>query len=207
MGALSKIFFTGLAALLPVVISLWVVWWLGTSFETFLGGLYKALFGEKLYIPGVGIALGILLTFAVGLATKAWLFQKIFAWWDGLFARIPLVKTVYNAVRDFLGFVSRDPGEQFNRVVMVEFDAPKARLIGFVTRDNFEAFPGLEQGDEVAVYFPFSYQIGGYTLFLPKERLQPLDMKMEEAMRFVITAGLTNPSGNASGSGDNKDKP
>lgn len=193
--ALSKIFITGLAALLPIVISVWVVWWLGTTFETFLGGLYKLVIPERYYFPGLGIALGLVLTFVVGLLTKAWLFRKLFDWWDGLFARIPLVKTVYGAVRDFMKFVSSDTGEQFNRVVLVEFEAPKAKLLGFVTRENFDAFPGLGDNDEVAVYFPMSYQIGGYTLFLPKSRLVPLDMKMEDAMRFVVTAGLSTGNG------------
>lgn len=193
--SLSKIFFTGLAALLPIVITIWVVWWLGATFETILGGLYKMVIPERFYVPGLGIALGLALTFLVGLLTKAWLFRKLFDWWDGVFNRIPLVKTVYGAVRDFMNFVSGDTGEHFNRVVIVEFDAPKAKLMGFVTREDFSAFPKIADDDEVAVYFPMSYQIGGYTLFLPKSRLTPIDMPMEDAMRFVVTAGLSASGG------------
>lgn len=189
--SLSKIFFTGLAALLPIVVTVSIVWWLGATFETFLGGLFKLVIPERFYLPGLGIALGIVLTFGVGLLTKAWLFRKIFEWWDGLFNRIPLVKTVYGAVRDFMSFVSGDASEQFNRVVLVEFDQPAMKLMGFVTREDFSQFNNLGDDDEVAVYFPMSYQIGGYTLFLPKSRLVPVDMPMEDAMRFVVTAGLS----------------
>lgn len=189
--SLSKIFFTGLAALLPVVVTISIVWWLGATFETFLGGLFKLVIPERYYLPGLGIALGIVLTFGVGLLTKAWLFRKIFEWWDGLFHRIPLVKTVYGAVRDFMSFISGDANRQFNRVVLVEFDQPAMKLMGFVTREDFSQFEELGSDDEVAVYFPMSYQIGGYTLFLSKSRLVPVDMPMEDAMRFVVTAGLS----------------
>lgn len=189
--ALSKIFFTGLAALLPIVVTVSIIWWLGATFETFLGGLFKLVIPERYYLPGLGIALGIALTFGVGLLAKAWLFRAIFDWWDGLFNRIPLVKTVYGAVRDFMSFISGDANRQFNRVVLVEFDKPAMKLMGFVTREDFSQFKDLGADDEVAVYFPMSYQIGGYTLFLPKSRLQPVDMPMEDAMRFVVTAGLS----------------
>ncbi|MDX1442154.1 MAG: DUF502 domain-containing protein [Gammaproteobacteria bacterium] len=194
LGALSKIFFTGLAAVLPVLVSVWFVWWLGSTFESVLGGMFKLVLPEKYYLPGLGTALGIVIIFFIGLLTKAWLFRKIFEWWDGLFNRIPLVKTVYGAMRDFMRFFSGNAGGQFNRVVLVEFESPKCKLMGFVTREDFSALPDLDGNDEVAVYFPMSYQIGGYTLFLPKSRLQAIDMPMEDAMRFVVTAGLSGVS-------------
>ncbi len=188
---LRNVFLTGLAIVLPAVVTIWVVWWVGTSFETLLGGLYKAVFAEWLYFPGLGILLGIALTFAVGLLAKAWLFRKFIGAWDGLLNRIPLIKTVYGAVQDFMNFVSGDSGKRFNRVVLVEFEQPAMKLMGFVTREDFSKFPKLAGADEVAVFLPMSYQVGGYTLFLPRARLEPLEMRAEDAMRFVLTAGLS----------------
>jgi len=88
-------------------------------------------------------------------------------------------------------FVSGDEGEDFDRVVAVQFDSPSMKLIGFVTREDFSQVPGLVGDDEVAVFFPMSYQIGGYTLFLPKSRLEPVDMTAEDAIRMILTAGLS----------------
>lgn len=189
--SLSKIFFTGLAAVLPILVTVWLVWWLGTSFEKFLGGLFRFALPDSLYFPGLGTILGIALIFLVGLLAKAWLFRKIFDWWDGLFHRIPLVKTIYGAMRDFMRVFSGEAKEQFNRVVLVEFDAPKMKLMGFVTREDFAGLAALEDTDEVAVYFPLSYQIGGYMVFLEKSRLIPVEMPTQEAMRFALTAGLS----------------
>ena len=189
--SLRNIFLTGLAIVLPIVITVWIIWWIGVTFEKTLGGIYTVIFPPSLYFPGLGILMGIGLTFVVGLMAKAWLFRSVLDWWDSLLNRIPLVKTVYGAIQDFMSFVSGEANTKFNRVVLVEFDQPSMKLMGFVTREDLSRLPDTVDDDEVAVYFPMSYQVGGYTLFLPRSRLQPVDMKMEDAMRFVLTAGLS----------------
>lgn len=189
--ALRNVFLTGLAVVLPIVITVWLVWWVGATFETLLGGLYQAIFPAQLYFPGLGIILGIGLTFVIGLLAKAWLFRSIFDFWDGILNRIPLIKSVYGAVQDFMTFVSGNQNKRFNRVVMVELDEPAIKLMGFVTREDFSQFPQLADDDEVAVFLPMSYQVGGYTLFLKRSQLEAVDMRAEEAMRFVLTAGLS----------------
>lgn len=188
---LRNIFLTGLAIVLPIVITIWIIWWIGVTFEKTLGGIYTVIFPPSLYFPGLGILMGIGLTFVVGLMTKAWLFRSLFDWWDSLLNRIPLVKTVYGAIQDFMGFISGENHTKFNRVVLVEFDQPSMKLMGFVTREDLSRLQDTVDDEDVAVYFPMSYQVGGYTLFLPRSRLQPVDMKMEDAMRFVLTAGLS----------------
>ncbi len=188
---LRTIFLTGLAVVLPIVVTIWVLWWIGAAFETFLGGMYSAIISERYYFPGLGILLGIGLTLVVGLMAKALLFRSLFKWWDSVLNRIPLVKTIYGALGDFMRLVSGGAGEHFNRVVVVEFDQPAMKLMGFVTREDLSQFPDLGDDSEVAVYFPMSYQIGGYTLLLPRSRLHPVRMPMEDAMRFVLTAGVS----------------
>jgi len=189
--SLRNIFLTGLAIVLPIVITVWIIWWIGVTFEKTLGGFYTVIFPPSLYFPGLGILMGIGLTFIVGLMAKAWLFRSVFDWWDGVLNRIPLVKTVYGAIQDFMSFISGEANTRFNRVVLVEFDQPSMKLMGFVTREDLSLLQDTVDDAEVAVYFPMSYQVGGYTLFLPKSRLEPVDMKMEDAMRFVLTAGLS----------------
>jgi uncharacterized membrane protein len=65
------------------------------------------------------------------------------------------------------------------------------RAMGFVTRSEFDDLPaGVGRKGEIAVYLPMSYQIGGYTLFLPREQAEPVEMSREAAMKFILTAGL-----------------
>lgn len=189
LRTIGRIFFTGLAAVLPLAITAAILWWLGSSAERVLGAAVIWLIPNRWYVPGMGILLGIVLIFVIGLLARAWLFRKIFGLWDGLFNRIPLVKTVYGAVQDFMKFISGD-SRHFDRVVMVELNGH--RIVGFVTCEDSAALPApLGEDERIAVYFPMSYQIGGYTVFVPRDRVTPVEMDMETAMRFVVTAGLS----------------
>ena len=74
----------------------------------------------------------------------------------------------------------------------MDIGSPPIRLIGFVTREDLSGLPkALGEDDRVAVYLPLSYQIGGYMLFMPRSALIPIDMSLEDAMRFSITAGMS----------------
>ncbi len=192
--SIRNTFLTGLAVILPIVVTAWILWWIGVTFERSLGNVYAVLVSERYYFPGLGILLGVALIFVTGVLARAWLFRGLFDWSSRLLNRIPLVKTVYGATQDFMRFVSGGEGRKLDRVVLVEFGEPPTKLMGFITRDDFSQFPGLADNDEVAVFFPMSYQIGGYTLFLPKSRLQAIEMRPEEAMRLVLTAGLSASS-------------
>jgi uncharacterized membrane protein len=105
--------------------------------------------------------------------------------------RIPIVKSVYGAVRDFVRLLPAG-GErsELRRVVLGRFG--DAVAIGFVTRDDGSEL-GLGPATEgtIAVYFPMSYQIGGYTLLLPRDHVEPLDIPIETAMRLVLTGGMS----------------
>lgn len=188
MRTLTQIFLRGLAALLPVTLTIYLVYWLAVSSERFLGGLIKLVLPVDYYWPGMGLLVGIGLTFAVGLLVHAWLIRRLWAWGEKLLESIPLVKTVYTGLRDIFSFASGGGKEQgLNRVVRVRLPGDM-HMIGFVTSEQ----PSWRKDQEphVAVYVPLSYQIGGHTLLIPPDQLEPLDMKVEDAMRLALTAGM-----------------
>jgi uncharacterized membrane protein len=140
----------------------------------------------------MGIVTGLALVLVVGSLVNAWFFGRLFHWLDGLIGRIPLVKTLYGALRDLKGFMSGKQAGRFNQVVAVELGQPPVRIIEFVTREDFTDLPdALGEDGRVAVYMPMSYQIGGYLLFVPRRALIPLDISLDAAMRFSITAGVS----------------
>jgi uncharacterized membrane protein len=121
------------------------------------------------------------------------LFRRVFAYAEKVLLEIPLVRSVYAALRDLLGLFaeSKEPSLQ---VVSLELPG-NMRVIGFITRSDFSDAPaGIARPDEVAVYLPMSYQIGGYTVLVPKSACTPVGMSREEAMKFVLTAGLKSAS-------------
>ncbi len=190
---LTGVFLTGLLAILPILVTIAVVMWLIGLAESVLGGLLTVLLPGSLYLPGMGLILAIVLIFLVGLGLQGVFMRQFLDWIDEALNRIPLVKTVYGAVRDLTGMLSNKSGRRFSQVVMVRLPNMPIRLVGFVTVEDLGAAGLSCEEDEVAVYLPMSYQIGGYTLLLPRKYLTPLDMGFEEAMRFVITAGLSRP--------------
>jgi len=189
---LTRTFLTGLAAILPIVITLALLWWLGTTAETLLGSMLRAILPDVLYFPGLGLIVALGLVFALGILLRVYLVQGLFAWVEDLMERIPVVKTIHGVVRDMMNLVSGDLEKQFGEAVLVTLPGTDYRLVGFVTREDFAGLP-VELGSEgtIAVYLPMSYQIGGYTLMLPRERVEPLNLSLEDAMRYTLTAGVS----------------
>lgn len=196
-----RTFLSGLVAVLPLAITLYLVYWLGRLAESAFGGFARLLLPEGWYVPGFGILLAAVAIFAVGIFVQQVVFSRMVDFAEELLSRIPIVKTVYTAVRDTLDFImNANRRRDLKRVVLVELQE-KVSVIGFVTDDQAEeVLPELVDdgydghgGALVSVYMPMSYMVGGYTLYLPSDRLTPLDISIEEAMRVALTAGVNRP--------------
>jgi uncharacterized membrane protein len=191
MKALSRIFAQGLLAVLPVSITIYILYWLGWSAESLLGGLIQKVIPPERYWPGMGLVAAVLLIFAVGMVMNAWIIRTVFGWGEDLLNRIPLVKTLYGPMRDLLNFFSASDRKAMSQVVVVTLGETRVRLLGFVTRQTFTDLPrGVGEAEDVAVYLPMSYQLGGFTTIVPRSAIQPINMSLEAAMRFALTAGV-----------------
>jgi uncharacterized membrane protein len=199
MNTLGKLFLKGLAVVIPAVLTLAILWWLARGAEQLLGGLLAEYLPTGWYIPGMGLLSALAITTLVGLLTHVILFQRLFEVGEAILNRLPLVKSIYSAIKDFMGYFSPDGKEAMRKVVLVKLPGQQFELIGFVTREDFSRLPvQLTVDDPVAVYLPFSYQIGGYTLFLPRACLTPIDMSFENAMKLVLTGGVAREQPNQS---------
>jgi uncharacterized membrane protein len=181
----------GLVAVLPIGLTLYLVYWLAGVAESVFSGVIRLLLPASAYWPGLGLITGLVVLFLAGLAVNAYVVRRALRLGDRLFARIPVVKTVYVAIRDFMRFFpSSGQGSDLKRVVLVPFGPGKA--IGFVTAESAAAL-GLGDGaaDKVAVYLPMSYMIGGHTIFLPRDMLEPTSLSVEAAMRIALMGGVT----------------
>ena len=122
---------------------------------------------------------------------RAYIVRRLFEFSEKLLLKVPLIKTIYGALRDFFSLFAGQDDEVALQVVTVQVPGSDMRLMGFVTRDHFSDLPdGIAVEGDVAVYLPMSYQIGGYTVFMPRSQITPIAMSREQAMRFVVTAGL-----------------
>jgi uncharacterized membrane protein len=190
----------GLVTVLPLALTVYVIWWLVHSVEELLRHILIGLniISPEHYWPGLGLVTAFLLLLLVGLLVNAYAGKIVLNFWDELLGRIPVVKTLYIGFRDVISLLPSGSGEKrdLQRVVLARF--ADAHAIGFVTREDVPHALDAHGGrDWVTVFFPMSYAFGGYTIYLPRDRLQPLDISVEEAMRIAITAGLTANSSRA----------
>ena len=187
--SISKILLTGFITLLPVILTVYLLYWLAVSSENVMGTALRWVLPNATYFPGLGMMAGLVVVFVVGLLMKAILIRQIFTFGERILYQLPLIKTVYRAMRDLFDFFT--PKEEgLGEVVAVTYNGTE--MIGFVTQTDQKKLPESFRGqDKVLVYLPMSYMIGGFTVFISREHVRPVNMSMEEAMRFALTAGIT----------------
>ena len=191
MKSIGKIFLTGILTILPILATIYLVVWLFAAVERFLGKQLLLLMPDEYYRAGMGLLAALVLIFLIGLLMRAWLFRQLIKLGESILLKIPLIQVVYRSLKDLFGLFSDDKNSEALQVVSVQLPGTDMRLLGFLTRSDFSDMPkGVGNEDEVAVYLPMSYQVGGYTVMMPRNRVTPVPMSREEAMRFVLTAGL-----------------
>ncbi len=186
-----RTFFRGLAAILPLAATGALITWAVVSGETLLRRVILIWLQEDQYWPGMGFVLSIALVFVIGLLMYSFIVRQIYRRLTTLLEHIPIVKFVYGMFVDVARLVSSAEEKPFRRVVLVTL-RDGLEQIGFVTRDRFEDHPDIGEG-MLAVYVPMSYQLGGFTYFVPETSVRDLGMSVEEALRFCVTAGVARP--------------
>src|SRR5687767_10061765 len=203
---IGRIFATGLLTLLPIIATIYFTVWFLTVLERFFGKQVMFLVPDEWYRTGMGLLVAIGVVFLVGILMHAILFRRLFGWAEKLVLEIPLVRSVYAAMRDLIGLFAENK-EPALQVVSLALPG-NMRLLGFVTRAGFsDAPPGIARADEVAVYLPMSYQVGGYTVLVPRSACTPVNMSREEALKFILTAGLKSASPAIEPPGEGEVKP
>lgn len=194
MRRIWSTFVAGLATILPVTITLYLVWWLGSTAETVLGGALQLVLDAQHYRPGMGLIAGFVVVLIVGALVNAWVVRWFIRRGEAWLNRIPLVKSVYGAIKDVTKFLPGQGERRDNRRVVLWMN-DGAYMIGFITADYVSPkLPQALMADRLPVYFPKSYQIGGYTLYVLKSELIETTMTAEEAMRLVLIGGVTAES-------------
>jgi len=187
-----KTFINGLSLILPTALVFYLLVWILETTEHFFGDMILLVLPKEYYITGLGFITGIAIVFFVGVLLKLWIIQKLRDFFEALIDKTPLVNTLYGAVKDFFNFFSNLKNKENDIVVLVSLPALDAKIMGFITSRDLERFKFLDMEEPVVVYFQMSYQVGGYSLFIPKKNITPINMKTEEALGFIMTAGISS---------------
>ncbi len=190
---ISRLFVRGLILILPLAITIYILVWLARALEAALGGLLKLALPKEgwfRYIPGMGLAAGVALIFLLGFLLQSGYFRRLWRWTERQIEAIPVVRLLYNSVKEILTYVGGAQTTAASSVVLVTLQ-DGVRMVGLVTRENLKNIADGAGDDDVAVFLPWSYQVGGITVYVPRSRLTPLDMTVEQGFRFAFTAGVS----------------
>ncbi len=188
MRFLAKIFFRGLAAILPLALTGYLAYAAVVAGETLLRNLVLLVLPPERYWPGMGFLLSVALVLVAGLLMYSFVVRRIYRHLTALLERIPVVKSLYGMIVDIVRLFGSAEERPFRRVVLVAHQEGFEQ-IGFLTKEDFSDMPEVGAG-KVAVYLPMSYQLGGFTIVVPKERVREVQMSVAAALRFCVTAGV-----------------
>ena len=191
MKRLYQYFFRGLIAVLPMALTVYLLYLFVSWIESVAMHVVQPLMGD-FYLPGQGIFLGILAILGLGFLISQPFTAKLFSWVELPMTNLPVVKSIYNSLKNFADYFSPQKSNP-QQVVSLRMPGHALAIVGLITRPNTHGLPaGLDMPDHVAVYLPMGYMIGGYTVFVPRSWVTPLDMSVEEAMRSSLIAWMAS---------------
>jgi len=189
MKKFNQIFFKGLIVVLPITLTFYLLVWVSVRVESIFGSLLKLVLGKELYIPGQGILVTILFIFLVGLMVSHYITGRFFTWISQTLEKVPLIKAIYNPLKDLMALLPGRSQSSHNpqRVVLVPLPELGVNALGLVTREDLSEInkPGF-----LSVYIPLSYMLGGITVIIEKDKVQKVDLSVEEALKLSVTAWI-----------------
>lgn len=179
MKRLITYFLRGLVLIVPLAVTIWVVWVVLTTIDGLLG----------LSIPGAGLLVTLAAITAVGFLGSNLLWNSFVEWLERALDRLPFVRILYNATKDLLdAFVGEK--RRFDRPVLVAMSADGAvRTFGFITQQSLAQ---LGLANDVAVYFPQSYNFAGQLVVVPASRVTPIEAPSSDVLAFIVSGGVTD---------------
>lgn len=191
MKRLYLYFFRGLITILPIALTVYLLYLFFTWTEAMSHGMVRPLLGS-LYVPGMGLAMGVLGILLIGYLVTIERVQRFLTFLEWPFTNTPVIKSIYSSLKNFADYFSPGDRQNSQQVVILRIPGQQLEMVGLVTRQNLDGLPaGFSPGPRIAVYLPMGYMIGGYTVFVPTDWVQPIEMSVEEAMRSSLIAWMS----------------
>ena len=194
---MKKILITGLLIWIPLAITIWVLDLIVSTMDQTLLLLPpqyqpQVLFGRQ--IPGLGVLLTVVVVFVTGALASNILGQRLISFWESVLGRIPVVKTIYNAVKQVSDTLFAPGGQAFSKALLVQYPRQGSWTIGFLTGRPGGDVANHLRGEYVSIYVPTTPNpTSGFFLMMPKSDVIELDMSVDEALKYVISMGVVAP--------------
>jgi uncharacterized membrane protein len=184
MKNFKKWFFAGLAALLPLGLTIFIFVWLFNLIDGLTEDLIIWIFGRK--YPGLGFAATIVILVLVGMLTSNFIGRRITHFVEKVLGKIPIVKAIYNPVRKIISGFSSKTAESFKKAVLIEFPKQGSKSIGFITNNSFT----VDSNNMISVFVPTTPNpTNGFLVLVKREYVEILDVPVNEALNMVVSMG------------------
>ena len=200
MRVIKKYFITGLLIWVPLVITVWVLGLLVATLEGFVPGFLssESLFGID--IPGFRFVLVVVVVLLTGIFAANLIGRTMVDQWESLLGRIPLVRSIYNSVKQVSDTVLAPNGQAFRRAVLVQYPRVGSWTIAFVTGTPGGEVADNLPGDHISVYVPTTPNpTSGFFLMMPRSEVIELQMTVDEALKYIISMGVVPPPASKAG--------
>lgn len=196
---LRKYFITGLLIWLPLAVTLWILDIILTTLDRTLLLLPEAWRPDQLlgvHVPGFGLILSVLVILVTGVLAANIIGERLLRWWEGLLARIPIVRSIYSSVKQVSDTMLTSQGNAFRKAVLVEFPQRGQWAIGLVVGAPGPAIDRHLHGEVLTVFVPTAPNpTSGYTIIVPQSEVKELDISVDDALKFIISLGVVTPAG------------
>ncbi len=201
----TRIFLTGLLTVIPLGVTVFVLVYLvkllsaigkypTLRLKEFVGSytdLDAKFLSSPWFIDSISVLLVLILIYFLGIMTNNFLGRRIIQLFEAILARIPLVKTIYGAVKKLVDLLQHDTDSDVQRVVLIDFPSPEMKTVGLVTRTFADASTGMKLA---AVYVPTTPNpTSGYLEIVPVKNLVATNWTFDEAMTFIVSGGAMAP--------------
>lgn len=202
MLKLRHYFITGFFLLLPLYITLYLLFIIFKLADGIFGGLINSYLKNNLgfSIPGIGIILGMLIVFLVGFIASHFLSKRVLSGIERWFSGLPGVRQIYPSAKQMVGFLFSRDKAAFKKVVLAEYPSKGIWSIGFLTNEGFKEAKARTQEDLLHVFIPSTPNPWtGFFVLIPRREVKFLDMLVEDGIKLIVSGGILKPSEDSAG--------
>lgn len=199
LGRLRAYFLTGIVVAAPIAITIYLTYAFVTFVDDYITPLIPARYNPETYlpfsVPGLGVLISAIGLILIGFFTANFLGRSLLSLGERIVGRMPVIRTIYNALKQIMETMMAQSSTSFREVVLIEYPRKGMWALAFITSTARGDICNIAEDDEVlAVFMPTTPNpTSGFLLFMPKRDIITLDISVEAGIKLIISAGMIWP--------------
>lgn len=198
LGKLRNYLFAGILVTAPIAITFYVTWGFLKFLDNKITPLIPTIYNPNTYLPvelpGLGLIVAITFFIVIGFFARNFFGRLIVGISESIVTRVPVINTIYGAIKQIFETVMASQSDAFKEVVMFEYPRKGIWVMGFVTGQTKGEVQSLTNNDTVNIFLPTTPNpTSGFLLFVPKKDIKYMEMTVEEGIKMIVSGGIITP--------------